>query len=235
MSTRSIQVVTFDLDDTLWAIGPVIVGAEKALWAWLREHCPEMTNQFDRERLMPIRAAILEENPGLAHDISALRVEILTRGLLASGYPSATARERAETAFDVFMHARHAVDYFEDVFSVLEQLRERFQLGVISNGNADVSRLEIGQYFDFAVSAASVGISKPAPEPFEAALAAANCTPAQMVHVGDHHEHDIAGAQSLGIHTVWINPERKPFPGDVPASAEISHLSELPAVIAALS
>ena len=155
MSTRSIQVVTFDLDDTLWAIGPVIFGAEKALWAWLREHCPEMTNQFDRERLMPIRAAILEENPGLAHDISALRVEILTRGLLASGYPSATARERAETAFDVFMHARHAVDYFEDVFSVLEQLRERFQLGVISNGNADVSRLEIGQYFDFAVSAAT--------------------------------------------------------------------------------
>ena len=235
MTTCSIKVVTFDLDDTLWAVGPVILEAEKALWGWLKENCPQMAARYDRERLMPIRAAILEEQPGLEHDISALRIEILTRGLEASGFAPPAARENAEAAFEVFMHMRHKVDYFADVFSVLEQLKARFQLGAISNGNADVSRLEVGRYFEFASSAASVGISKPAPQPFEAALAAAECSPGQMVHVGDHHEHDVAGAQRLGIHTVWVNPTGKPFPGDKPASAEISSLSQLPDAVEALS
>ena len=230
MTTGSIRLVTFDLDDTLWAVGPVIVGAEKALWAWLGKHCPKMTERFDRDRLMPIRTTILDEQPGLVHDISALRVEILTRGLKASGYEVSMAQDYAGAAFEVFMKARHEVNYFDGVFTVLEELSNHFQLGVISNGNADVSRLDIGRYFDFAISAASVGSSKPAAAPFEKG----QCEPKQMVHVGDHHEHDVVGAQRLGIQTVWVNPTGKPFPGEHPASAEIAALRELLVVVETL-
>jgi FMN hydrolase / 5-amino-6-(5-phospho-D-ribitylamino)uracil phosphatase len=231
----AIRVVTFDLDDTLWAVGPVIAAAEDALWAWLAAHCPRMTERFDRDALQPVRAAVLAEHPGLEHDISALRIRILQHALEQSGYRPRAARRDAAAAFDIFMHARHAVAYFDHAQTVLESLQDEFRLGVISNGNADVVRLEIGKYFAFAISAAGVGASKPAPEVFEAALAAGACAPHEMVHVGDHHEHDIAGAQRLGIHTVWFNRAGRQFPGESPASAEITRLSELPDALARIA
>ncbi len=33
-------VLSFDLDDTLWAVEPVILAAEAAMLAWLREQHP---------------------------------------------------------------------------------------------------------------------------------------------------------------------------------------------------
>ena len=38
----SIQLITFDLDDTLWDTAPVIVSAEAILRAWLTEHAPNL-------------------------------------------------------------------------------------------------------------------------------------------------------------------------------------------------
>lgn len=230
-----LKVVTFDLDDTLWAIGPVIIGAERALWAWLDEHCPRMTGRYDREKLMPIRAEILSTDPSIEHDISALRARTLAIALERSGFSADDARGNAEAAFEVFMRERHAVEYFEHVTAVLEALHHEFRLGVISNGNADILRLEIGSWFDFAISAAGVGIAKPAPDMFESALSAAQCEPREMVHVGDHHEHDIAGAQQLGIHTVWFNQNGRRFPGPRPASAEISAMNQLPDALTAIA
>jgi len=235
MVTSAIRVVTFDLDDTLWAVGPVIAAAEEALWTWLATHCPRLTERFDRDGLQSVRAAVLAAHPGLEHDISALRIRILRRALEQSGYSRRAAEQRAAAAFDVFMRARHAVAYFDHVETVLESLQDEFRLGVISNGNADVLRLAIGKYFAFAISAAGVGASKPARKMFEAALAAGACAPHEMVHVGDHHEHDIAGAQRLGIHTVWFNRVGRPYPGESPASAEITRLSELPGALARIA
>lgn len=234
-TSAPLKVVTFDLDDTLWAIGPVIMGAERALWGWLSEHCPSMTSRYDREKLMPIRAEIIDRDPLIEHDISALRVRTLAVALERSGFSADDAHDNAQEAFEVFMRERHAVEYFEHVIVVLEALRQDFRLGVISNGNADILRLEIGNFFDFAISAAGVGIAKPAPAMFEAALDAAQCEPIEMVHVGDHHEHDIAGAQQLGIHTVWFNQNGRPFPGPRAASVEISEMNQLPEALATIA
>ena len=226
-----IRVVTFDLDDTLWAVGPVIAQAERLMWAWLGTHCPQMTARYDRDGLLPMRAAVLAREPGLVHDIGRLRMAILDAALAASGYGRADAERLAAGAFEVFMEERHRVAYFEHAETVLERLGRRFALGVVSNGNADVARLPIGRHFAFAISAAAVGASKPAPDVFRAALAAAGCRPEEMVHVGDHHDHDVAGAARLGIHTVWVNYHGDPFPGPERPSAEVGSLADLPAVL----
>jgi putative hydrolase of the HAD superfamily len=56
-----------------------------------------------------------------------------------------------------------------------------------------------------------------------------------MVHVGDHHEHDVAGAARVGIHTVWVNYRGAPYPGEERPSEEIRSIAELPAALARIA
>ena len=204
-STRSIQTVTFDLDDTLWSVGPVIINAERMMRDWLDEHCPEMTRRFDREALLKIRARIVQADPGLIHDISALRIASMTQAMELSGYDPEDADRLARNAFEVFMEGRHTIDYFDGVLELLNSLHGEFRLGVISNGNADVRRLSIGDYFDFAVAAGEVGSSKPEPDMFHRAMELAQCAAHSFVHIGDSWENDVLGATQVGMHTIWVN------------------------------
>ena len=56
----SIECVTFDLDDTLWHIGPVIARAEKHFYDWLREHCPRIAEAEEPESLVADRRAYMQ-------------------------------------------------------------------------------------------------------------------------------------------------------------------------------
>lgn len=198
------------------------------MWQWLGEHAPRMAASYNRDKLFPIRQEILARLPHLAHDISELRIRVLRRALELSGYARHAAEVLALEAFALFMDWRHEVAFFDGAIETLEGLRGQYRLGVITNGNADVRRMPVGRLFDFAISAGQLGISKPAPEVFQAAVAGAQCQAERMVHVGDHPEHDIAGAAGHGLRTVWINPNRKLFPGEGPRpNAEIRQLPEL--------
>ena len=70
---------------------------------------------------------------------------------------------------------------------------------------------------------------------FQAALNYTGFSPSECVHVGDHPEQDIFGAQQLGFYTVWININNQEWPGGVKASAEINRLSDLPRTISAIA
>ncbi|MFK7975378.1 MAG: HAD family hydrolase, partial [Halioglobus sp.] len=54
----------------------------------------------------------------------------------------------------------------------------------------------------------------------------------QVIHVGDDPEHDVLGAQRMGMHTGWMNSRGKSWPAEIAAAdAAIGNLSELPDVI----
>ena len=136
-------------------------------------------------------------------------------------------------AFELFIHHRHQVVYYPDTFEVLEALAQRFQLIALSNGNADVARLGLGDYFSESFSAARVGASKPAPDMFHAALGHADAEAHQAVHIGDHPFDDIKAASDVGMHTIWIpHASHKGEPAN--ASRQVARLAELPAAIDSL-
>lgn len=114
---------------------------------------------------------------------------------------------------------------------VLERLAQRYPLGALSNGNADIHRVGLAHLFDFAFNAVDVGAAKPAPALFLAACRHLNMTPAQIVHVGDDPEHDVGGAASVGLRTVWVNRTGRKWPGGFRADAEIHALDELEAIL----
>ena len=95
---------------------------------------------------------------------------------------------------EIFLTARNEVEFFEGALDTLRNIAQSFQLGAITNGNADIYRLGLNDCFSFAFSAEQVGAPKPAPDLFHAALAHTGCEPAQMVYVGDDPVKDVDAA-----------------------------------------
>ena len=226
----SIKLITFDLDDTLWDTAPVIVSAEAILRDWLAANAPDL-GAVPVEHLYAIRERLVQAEPGLKHRISALRRRVLFRALEDVGYSENKARELANEGFEVFLHARHQIDIFPEVQPVLEILRHSYTLGVVTNGNADVRRLGLADYFKFALCAEDLGIGKPDPQPFLEALRQGQVEAHAAVHIGDHPGDDIAGAQRAGLRAIWFNPQGRTWESDNRPDAEIQRLSQLPELL----
>jgi putative hydrolase of the HAD superfamily len=81
-------------------------------------------------------------------------------------------------------------------------------LGVVSNSEGRVEQaLEtagLRDIFDVVVDSALIGIEKPDPRIFQAALQALGVAPEEALYVGDLYEVDIVGAQSAGIEAVLL-------------------------------
>ncbi len=227
-----IKCVTFDLDDTLWAVDPVIHQANKTLWQWLEENAPLFTGCHQLADLAEgsaLRNDLLQAMPEIAHSMSLIRVKLLERGCIAAGYTETEAILLAERAFEVFMQARHQVELFEHAQAMLEQLRqEGYIIGALSNGNADVNQTLVGHLFDFQYNADTVGYAKPHPQMFSQALHYTGLRPEQVVHVGDHPINDIQAAREVGMWTLWVNLPGQVWPQPARADARVSCLSEIP-------
>lgn len=232
---KVIKVITFDLDDTLWDVAPTLIAAEEAVYRWLGEHSPAVTTRYSPDALRKLRWQLWKNRPDLAHQISQLRIESLQEIMQMAGYDKAIARRQSLAAFEVFIAHRHQVVLFDDVETTLQILHKDYSLGVLTNGNADVKRLGIGQYFDFAFTAQQLNASKPAADHFNAAMQASGASAEQMVHIGDHHEHDIEAALAAGCHAIWFNPEGKAWPESSPAPLTVKALGETPALIEQLA
>ncbi len=233
VSERTIRVISFDLDNTLWDVDPVLHRAEAAQNDWLGQHFPRVFEQFDADTLRDFRFSTHQSHPELAHQISKLRVQALFEVLLHCGYPETLSRQGAKTAFNEFLIIRHQVEPYERALEVLESLAQHYTLGALSNGNADIYKTNIGEHFDFAFSAEQVDASKPLPDMFHAAMRESGAACHEIIHVGDNPEHDVRGAQQVGLYTVWMNSGDWRWPaGRIPADEDITVIEELPAAIA---
>jgi len=231
----SIEVITFDLDNTLWDVDPALLRAEQAQRDWLLQHRPGTIEPYDHERLWEFKQSVWKRHPHLAHHVSQMRIQMLYELQIAAGYPEQAARSGAEQAFAAFLQERHKVQLYEEALAVLELLAGRYTLGALTNGNADIYKTDAAEYFDFAFLAEDVGASKPHPDMFHAALRQAGVPAHRIVHVGDDPDHDIRGAREVGMRTVWMNSRGKAWPGGEPADREIDNLAQLPAAIASIA
>ena len=225
-----IEVIGFDLDDTLWAVTPVIIRAEKTLNAWLAEAAPEL--KYDVVSMRELRHEVLEKHPSLAIKITELRRQIIVQALMNSDI--AQADEIADRAIEVFLTARNQIEFFDGALEVLARLDSTHRLGALSNGNADIHRLGLSHLFDFAFSAEDVGAPKPDPALFEKALAHTGVDAHRMVYVGDDPLLDVDAAKQVGLKTIWLDHGKKPVGSSQP-DITIFNIRDLPGAIDALS
>lgn len=222
-----IKLISFDLDNTLWDVEPVIVAAEATTQRWLEEFCPKLFVRFSADQLRQARLEYWHNHPEFRHLVTRVRRDSLRIKLIEAGYCLHQAIDLADLAMEVFLEARHQITFFKDTLTTLDQLSPHYRLAAISNGNANPVRLGLHQ-FSFHLSAEEVGAAKPNPEPFELAMAMAAIQPHEMIHIGDCPHDDIAAAASLGIRTIWVNRGNAPWPRvEVRPDQTVKNLSEL--------
>ena len=104
----------------------------------------------------------------------------------------------------------------EETLEVLEKLKEKYKLALLSNGSSTVQHNKIDhvgieKHFDVVVVSGDVGIHKPDPKLFEYTLEKLNVKADEALMIGDVFSTDILGAVRAGIKTVWlVEDEERP-------------------------
>lgn len=224
MGWGTMQVLTFDLDNTLWDVYPPLAAAEAAVTRWLESECPRAAERYDLERLAGLRAEIEREFPQKIADLSFIRRQIMHRVLVEAGCDGG----RSEELFQVFFAARNRVELYGDVEASLASLARRFRLIALTDGNADLKRIGLAHHFEHYISASTVGAAKPNRAMFDAVLQHTGIDPTRIAHIGDDPYRDVGGAQAAGFRTIWVNRTGAEWPqGQSPPDAEVEGLQRL--------
>lgn len=123
-------------------------------------------------------------------------------------------------------------------------LKDRgYRLGLLSNTmfsgaahQADLVRFGLDSYFDAMLFSADAGTWKPSPKPYLALVDQLATNPAKTVFVGDDPANDIVGGREAGLSTILFRSNsRFHLPDDITPDGQISHLAELPGLLASWS
>ena len=229
-SLSGIKAISFDVDGTLWDFeGAMWRGLDAALRE-VRRINPEGTENLTVDYLD--RAWVVERDRqwGTITDLVELRYDAMRRAFADIDTPDSHLANRATDAY-VEERNRNNVP-FDDVVPGLEGLHGSYTLGTLTNGSMRPERLGLENYFEFIVmSVEHGGIEKPDPRIFEIAVREARCDPHELLHVGDHIEYDVRGANDAGVRSVWLNRKCENPPTDVKPDLEVQSMSELPGAL----
>jgi putative hydrolase of the HAD superfamily len=164
----------------------------------------------------------------------------LVRLLSEHGYQDLPDDIIQKAAKDMYKISQEHWHPEEDALPMLDVLKSSgYRIGIISNADYanDVETLidkgHFRPYMEIILISARVGVRKPHPAMFKMALDYFKVAASQAVMVGDTLEADIAGANQMGIASVWIcrradRPDNNNKIGKIHPGAVIEKLSELP-------
>lgn len=162
--------------------------------------------------------------------VPGYRKEAWTNGLLKLGIDDPDFGEELGERFPLERKKRPFL--YEETFQVLDELKEDYQLLLLTNGSPDLQNTkltitpELVPYFDQIVISGAFGRGKPDVTIFEHALSLMNINSDEAIMVGDNLMTDILGASRAGMKSVWINRHSKERNEVIP-TYEITHLEEL--------
>ena len=119
---------------------------------------------------------------------------------------------------------------FDGTLELLDYLKEKYTLHIITNGFEEVQTLKmkkskIFHYFTEVITSESVGVKKPNPKVFLHAMKKAGSSPKESLMIGDNIEADIQGALATGMKAIHCNFENT---GIIPNNIiSIRHLLEI--------
>lgn len=195
------------------------------------EKVPECGDFLIIEKMIEIRNQVAKEMKGKTTNLEEVRFNAFKRTLKYCGIADKKFARALNALY--LKHRFEDVKLFDEVLPTLEQLRQRYVLGIISNGNSYPRKLGLEKYFRFIILSQEVGVEKPDPGIFILAIQEAKCTPDEFLYVGDSQEDDIVGAKRAGVNVAWVNRRNDVRGPNIPIpDYEITTLSDLLKILA---
>ncbi|MCN0180792.1 HAD family hydrolase [Salinispora arenicola] len=224
-----LRTVVFDADETLLDLRPAVTGGLLAVLDEMRRLTPAAAT---------VSLADLEYDWSVASSAGSPRpTPEIRRVALARSLARVGLDTHLDDLLALYFARRFALTRpFPDVLPALAALADRWVVGFATNGNSRAERCGLAGRFAFEVYAGDNGLPrKPAPEFYATVVRAAGVPAEQVVHVGDSIAHDVVGPQAAGLRGVWLNRDGRSCPPGVQPDAELSTLTDLPAVLTALA
>ena len=232
------RAILLDLDDTLLRYSAVAEGCWDEL---CREYAPRLGGVAAGELTQAIlRQAQWFWSDPERHRIGRLDMQSARRAIVAHAcakldldVPTAAA-----ALADAFTRVREErVGLFDGAEAALRRFRQcGIPLGLLTNGHAKfqrhkLERFNLTGFFDVVLIESELGFGKPDRRFFARALDALGVQAGDAWMVGDNIAWEIAPAQALGIHDIWVDHAGTGVPADAPVQptrvvssvAELSH------------
>ncbi len=203
-----VRAMTFDLDDTLYDNKPVILETEAKAMAWMHQNHPVSASRSNRW-WHEVKRQVLAEDSWLKNDVTAWRHRQIVTGLGLLGYSPLQAEKAAGELIEQVLYYRSDFVVPQAAHQVLETLSQAMPLVAITNGNVDVERIGLSDYFALVLKAGPDGYAKPHRALFDKATTFLGLPPSQVLHVGDHLVSDVQGAKNSGLSACWFNDQSK--------------------------
>jgi HAD superfamily hydrolase (TIGR01549 family) len=234
---RTIEVVLFDLDDTLHDDTAAFHGAAE-------EVAREVAAEHGIDALA-LKSAYVSQAEGFWHRLTAeqlqtrlsnVRAQLWGEALSRLGIDDSDVAERSADRYNEYRKRYFSV--FPGAVETLRTLRERgCKLGILTNGFSETHRekialLQIGDLFDAIFIADEVGMLKPDPLLFAHACRELGSSPMHGAMVGDRYDRDIRGALDAGMFAIWLKVRDESLPpGAPPPHAVCESIVEVPSVL----
>lgn len=141
-------------------------------------------------------------------------------------------RDHSKERDVIYGFCSESEQYLRKRAPLLRGLKNRFQLGVVSNFYGNLSpvceEMGISESLRFIIDSNRVGVRKPDPAIFKLALTQLNLDPQQVIFVGDSYERDMIPSSRAGMKTVWLKGPNPRIPVEtIHLDASIGRLSQL--------
>ncbi|EJC6991197.1 HAD-IA family hydrolase [Vibrio parahaemolyticus] len=239
-----LKAIFFDMDETLCGTSQADKAAGQKFAAWIQQTYPQVSDPqaFLQRYLQGVYKKLNAEFPqlvALLPDENAFRCGLIQTILAENGIHIDT--EQAQQAQHYFDSARMgAFTFFPGVKEMLMDLRKHYKLVVITNGpifsqHPKLKATQMDEWVDHIIVGGEEPEEKPAASIFQKALNLVDIKPEEALHIGDSLAADIAGANNMGILSVWVNATGASNPTEITPNFEIRETVELKEILKTLA
>lgn len=232
------------MDETLCGTSQADKAAGQKFAAWIQQTYPQISDPqaFLQRYLQGVYKKLNAEFPqlvALLPDENAFRCGLIQTILAEDGIH--IDAEQAQQAQHYFDSARMgAFTFFPGVKEMLTDLRKHYKLVVITNGpifsqHPKLKATQMDEWVDHIIVGGEEPEEKPAASIFQKALNLVDVKPEEALHIGDSLAADIAGANNMGILSVWVNATGASNPTEITPNFEIRETVELKEILKTLA